>query len=265
MTSLDLNTAQADIAIDPFAGCDIARKLVQGYQAFDGTAGDPRPCHCVGPQPGQKKCPCALRAEKTASDTFARAHVSTGAAPWARDGHEMAPNASPRRANAGSTVVTAPGLNLNILALDLGTKTGYAIRSRDGRIIHGTEAFTPRASWTPGQKWQRFRAFLSRTITENAIGTLAFEDVKAHGKGAVLAAHAYGGFRAMMEMVADQHNVRLVPVGVGVVKKHWTGKGNAKKEAMVEQAKVRGFRPETDNDADALAILDWAVAQEVVR
>lgn len=25
---------------------------------------------------------------------------------------------------------------------------------------------------------------------------------------------------------------------------------------------ARGFRPETDNDADALAILSWAVAQE---
>lgn len=159
----------------------------------------------------------------------------------------------------------ASSVNVNILALDLGTKTGYAIRSRDGRIIHGTEAFTPRASWTPGQKWQRFRAFLSRTITENAIGTIAFEDVKAHGKGAVLAAHAYGGFRAMMEMVADQHNVRLVPVGVGVVKKHWTGKGNANKDAMLAQAKARGFRPETDNDADALAILHWAVEQEAGR
>ncbi|AZY53036.1 hypothetical protein [Bordetella avium] len=156
------------------------------------------------------------------------------------------------------------GINASILALDLGTKTGYALRRRDGRITHGTEAFTPRASWTHGQKWQRYRAWLSRMITDHAVGIIAFEDVKAHGKSGVLAAHAYGGYRAMLEMVADQHNIELVPVGVGVVKKHWTGKGNADKAAMVAQAKARGYRPETDNDADALAILDWAVAQEGV-
>ena len=31
---------------------------------------------------------------------------------------------------------------------------------------------------------------------------------------------------------------------------------------MTAQAKVRGYRPETDNDSDALAILHWAVDQE---
>lgn len=159
----------------------------------------------------------------------------------------------------------ASSVSVNILALDLGTKTGYAIRSRDGRIIHGTEAFTPRASWTPGQKWQRYRAWLSKIIAEEAVNLIVFEDVKAHGKGAVLAAHAYGGFRAMLEMVADGHRVRLLPVGVGTIKKHWTGKGNANKDAMLAQAKARGFRPETDNDADALAILHWAVEQEAGR
>ncbi|KCB52753.1 hypothetical protein L537_3377 [Bordetella hinzii 1277] len=194
--------------------------------------------------------------------TLVRAHVSPDADPWARGGHETATYASPSRANAGSGAATEAGVNVNILALDLGTKTGFALRRSDGRVAHGTEVFTPRASWTPGQKWQRFRVWLSRTIVDFHISTVAFEDVKAHGKGAVLAAHAYGGFRAMMEMVADQHNVRLVPVGVGVVKKHWTGKGNADKAAMLAQARARGFRPETDNDADALAILDWAVAQE---
>ncbi len=194
--------------------------------------------------------------------TLARAHVSPDADPWARGVHEMAPNASPRRANAGSTVDTSPGLNVTILVLDLGTKTGYALRRRDGTLRYGTEAFTPRASWTPGQKWQRFRAWLSKTIADEAVDLIVFEDVKAHGKGAVLAAHAYGGFRAMLEMVADQHRVRLLPVGVGTIKKHWTGKGNANKDAMLAQAKARGFRPETDNDADALAILHWAIEQE---
>ncbi len=165
-----------------------------------------------------------------------------------------------------STVPDVPGdvpaLNVNILALDLGTKTGFALRRRDGCIAHGTEEFTPRASWAPGQKWQRFRSWLSTTITENNVTQIAFEDVKRHGPGQVLAAHAYGGFRAMLEMVADQHRVTLIPFGVGQIKKHWTGSGVAKKDAMIQQAKARGFRVLDDNNADALAILHLAIASE---
>lgn len=63
-------------------------------------------------------------------------------------------------------------------------------------------------------------------------------------------------------MVADSHRLTLVPVGVGTIKKHWTGRGNADKGAMQAEARRRGYRPESDNDADALAILDWAVAKE---
>lgn len=185
---------------------------------------------------------------------------------WARPGVEMARATAEARANAGfdpgAGAGPAPALNVTILALDLGTRLGWALLPRGGQITHATESFAPRKSWTPGQKWQRFRAWLSRTIAENNVGLVVFEDVKRHAPGAVLAAHAYGGFRAMLEMVVDQHNVRVVPVGVGTIKKHWTGKGTADKAAMLAQAKARGFRPETDNDADALAILSWAVAQE---
>lgn len=165
-------------------------------------------------------------------------------------------------ANLRNSSSSAPGVNVNILALDLGTKTGFALRRRDGCMVHGTEEFTPRASWAPGQKWQRFRSWLSNTITENNVTQIAFEDVKRHGPGQVLAAHAYGGFRAMLEMVADQHRVTLIPFGVGQIKKHWTGSGVAKKDAMIQQAKARGFRVLDDNNADALAILHLAIASE---
>lgn len=199
----------------------------------------PTPCYCIGPQPGEKLCPCALRA---ASDSFARAQGEI--------------------ANLRNSSSSTSGVNVNILALDLGTKTGFALRRRDGRMAHGTEEFTPRASWGPGQKWLRFRSWLSATITEHSITQIAFEDVKRHGPGQVLAAHAYGGFRAMLEMVADQHRVALVPFGVGQIKKHWTGSGVAKKDDMLMQAKARGFAAVDDNNADALAILHLAIAKE---
>lgn len=150
--------------------------------------------------------------------------------------------------------------NVTILALDLGTKTGYALRRRDGTVIHGTAIFSPRKSWTPGQRWQQFRVWLSDFMRENDVHVLAYEDVRRHV--GTDAAHAYGAFLAITQMLADSFGARLAPVGVGTIKKAWTGKGNAGKDEMIAEAKRRGFRPDTDNAADALAVLAWAAKQE---
>ena len=186
--------------------------------------------------------------------------------PWARPGVETAHATAEARVNAGfdpgAGAGPAPALNVNILALDLGTKLGWAVRGRDGRISHGTEVFTPRASWSPGQRWLRARSFLVEVITQRQVHAIAYEDVKRHT--GTDAAHAYGAFLCIVEMLADSHRLRLLPVGVGTIKEALDGKGNADKADMIAQAKARGFRPETDNDADALAILSWAVAQERV-
>ena len=42
-------------------------------------------------------------------------------------------------------------------------------------------------------------------------------------------------------------------------KKTIAGKGNADKEAMIAAARARGFSPADDNEADAIAILFWAL------
>ncbi len=237
--------AQADIALDPLAGClgeanaAAFRKVTSDVLAF-GTGGmlidAEGKAQALGP--GELLPPASI----------ARAHVSP---PLGLD-----------VAQAGLFAPEAPAaaVNVNILALDLGTKLGWAMLPRGGQITHGTESFAPRKSWSPGQRWQRFRTFLHEVVSRHNIHVIAYEDVKRHA--GTDAAHAYGAFQALTELVADSHRVRLVPVGVGTIKKHWTGKGNADKDAMLAQARTRGFRPETDNDADALAILHWAVAQE---
>lgn len=185
-------------------------------------------------------------------DSFARADAVPD--PWAR------PELANFRNSESSGPGAAPALNVNILALDLGTKLGWAVRARDGAVWHGTEVFTPRKSWTPGQRWLRARSFVTDLVVRHQVHAIAYEDVKRHA--GTDAAHAYGAFLCLVQMVADSHRAALMPVGVGTIKKHWTGKGNADKAAMEAQARARGFRPESDNDADALAILHWAVAQE---
>lgn len=146
---------------------------------------------------------------------------------------------------------------MNILAIDVGTQTGWARSSRDGTIRSGSENFAPRRMEAAGQRWLKFRRFLTdQAISAGEIHVVYYEDVKQHA--GTLAAHVYGGFLACLEMWCAANNVPLRPVGVGVVKKHWTGKGNADKVAMCETARARGFRPVDSNEADALAILSLA-------
>lgn len=48
-------------------------------------------------------------------------------------------------------------------------------------------------------------------------------------------------------------------VPVGTIKRHATGKGNAPKQAMIDAMRERGHAPADDNEADALALLHWAI------
>jgi hypothetical protein len=150
---------------------------------------------------------------------------------------------------------------MNILAIDLGTTTGWALGARDGSVKGGSQSFAPAKCGGYGQRWLAFRQFLTDTgRAAGEVHAVYYEDVKRHE--GVLAAHAYGGFLAMLQAWCASNRIPMYPAGVGVVKKHWTGKGNANKALMIESAKARGHHPVDDNHADALAILSYARAQE---
>ena len=48
-------------------------------------------------------------------------------------------------------------------------------------------------------------------------------------------------------------------VPVGTIKRHITGKGNADKQEVIAAVRERGFSPADDNEADAIALLLWAI------
>jgi Holliday junction resolvasome RuvABC endonuclease subunit len=71
----------------------------------------------------------------------------------------------------------------------------------------------------------------------------------------------YGGFLAHLTAWCEQHQIPYDGIPVGTIKKHATGKGNSNKAAMIAAMKAKGFKPETDNDADALALLLCVIDQ----
>jgi hypothetical protein len=149
-----------------------------------------------------------------------------------------------------------------ILALDLGLKTGWAVRNRDGAIASGTHEFRPGRFEGGGMIWLRFRSWL-REVDETAggVGVVVFEEVRRHL--GTTAAHAFGGYLAHLTAWAEANRIPYRGVPVGTIKRHVTGKGNADKAAVIEAVRNLGFRPADDNEADALALLHWAIAQRI--
>jgi crossover junction endodeoxyribonuclease RuvC len=145
-----------------------------------------------------------------------------------------------------------------ILALDLGQTTGWAVRNADGAITSGTAEFKPSRFEGGGMVFLRFRALLQEVDeTAGRICAVYFEEVAAH-RG-VAAAHAYGGFLAHLTAWAEAAKTPYRGVPVGIIKRHVTGKGNADKAAVTTAIRALGFDPVDDNEADALALLDWVL------
>jgi len=145
-----------------------------------------------------------------------------------------------------------------ILALDLGTTTGWAIRGHDGLITSGTVSFKPGRFDGGGMRFLRFTNWLTEIDRlSGPIEAIWFEEVRRHA--GTDAAHVYGGLMATLTAWAELRGVPYQGAPVGTIKQHATGKGNADKAAMVAAARARGFSPADDNEADAIAILLWAI------
>ena len=112
----------------------------------------------------------------------------------------------------------------------------------------------------------RFLRF-KRWLTEikqcvDAIDQVVFEEVRRHV--GVDAAHAYGGFMGQLTAWCEHHHIPYQGVPVGTIKKHATGKGNAGKGEVIAAMRLLGHPVTDDNEADALALLHWAIdTQEV--
>lgn len=154
-------------------------------------------------------------------------------------------------------------MTTTILALDLGTTTGWALRGSDGHITSGSESFRPQRFEGGGMRYLRFRRWISEVQESvSEIQFLYFEEVRRHV--GVDAAHAYGGFLATLTAWCEHHQIPYQGVPVGTIKKHATGKGNASKDEMVSSIRARGHQPADDNEADALALLAWAIETQEV-
>lgn len=161
-----------------------------------------------------------------------------------------------------------------ILALDLSTRTGWAVCGPDYRPATPLEAVNgaPRADVrsgvhviaSPGAPigpfLNAFHVWLGNKIELHKPHALVFEaPILTGGKTSLDTARKLMALAALTELIAWQAEMPIVrEVNVASVKKFWTGNGHARKDEMMAAARARGFAPRDDNEADALAVMEFA-------
>ena len=149
---------------------------------------------------------------------------------------------------------------MNIIALDLGSTTGWASRV-DGVVDSGSISFALTRFEGRGMQYLKFKRFLAQICSTVKPELIAVEEVRRHL--GVDAAHAYGGYLSHVGAYCEEAGIPHTGIPVGTIKKHATGKGNANKEAMVEAASVAYPDQQVvdDNQADALMILSYSIKE----
>jgi Holliday junction resolvasome RuvABC endonuclease subunit len=147
-----------------------------------------------------------------------------------------------------------------ILALDLGTQTGWSLLHKS-IITSGTLTFKNDRYQGVGMRFLRFSKWLEdiKGLAGGTLGEVYFEEVRRHL--GVDAAHAYGGFLATLTSWCEREGVAYQGVSVGSIKRHATGKGNASKQEVIKAMETIGYQPKDDNEADALALLELIIKQ----
>jgi len=147
---------------------------------------------------------------------------------------------------------------MKILALDLGSKTGWAT-SAGGHITSGMNEFGQDRFGGGGMRYLKFKHWLDQLNGQTGgMDLVMFEEVRRHA--GTTAAHVYGGFLASLTSWCEVEKIPYQGVPVATIKKHATGKGNAGKELMIDAMRRKGFWDlKDDNEADALAILHYAL------
>jgi hypothetical protein len=147
-----------------------------------------------------------------------------------------------------------------ILTLDLGTQTGWSLLHR-GVICSGTLTFKNDRYQGGGMRYLRFSRWLDdmKGLAGGHLTEVYFEEMRRHL--GVDAAHVYGGFLATLTAWCEGEAIPYQGVSIGTIKHHATGKGNASKKEILKVVKAKGYDPQDDNEADALALLEWVRAQ----
>jgi Holliday junction resolvasome RuvABC endonuclease subunit len=137
--------------------------------------------------------------------------------------------------------------DLRILALDIATHTGWC-----SKTAHGVWDLSIKRDESSGMRLIRFKHKLKEIFKLEEINLVAFERTSGQHKNALIVQAELHG---VLKSLCEELNIDYRAFSASEIKKFATGKGNAKKGAMVEAAQTKlGLIGDDDNEADAMWI-----------
>jgi hypothetical protein len=157
---------------------------------------------------------------------------------------------------------------MKLLALDLATCTGFALGSTEqGVLEHGSHRIL-KTGEDVGLYLVTFRDWLLALVARTDPWTIYFEAPVLLGrdKTSLNTLRKLYGLAGMTEVVAHDRGIDCREANTSNIVTHFCGKGSPRygderKKATMAKCRERGWTITDDNDADALALLDYALAQ----
>jgi hypothetical protein len=152
-----------------------------------------------------------------------------------------------------------------VLALDLGNRTGWALRLPDGRKHHGHVDFHRGGHERDGAPFLRFRAWLIEQHSKvqaagGEISLVVFERLDfIPRKNGYKSAFSWGAYWGALTAWCEHHGFAYLPVAAATLKKSATGSGRATKGDIIAALQAAGFQVTDDNEADAIALLEYGL------
>ena len=148
---------------------------------------------------------------------------------------------------------------MTTLALDPGTRTGWAARLPDGSELAGTWDFSPRRGDGAGVRFLRLHARLDEFQRLYRLDHVVYELPAGRYKSGA-ADDVIKGLTSHVQSWCESNKIPYEGVAPSQIKKHATGKGNSSKDEILRTARERwGDTIRYSDEADARWLLDLAL------
>lgn len=155
---------------------------------------------------------------------------------------------------------------MRFLALDLAGVVGWAAADGRGEPIHGTKRL-PKTEVGFGPYMRVYADWLEGLILSYEPHLVTYESpILPKRKANIHTLRGLYSLTTRCEEICDRKKIRCTEGIIGEVRTHFLGAGNTPgerpeiKDAVIAQCRRRGWAPEDDNAADALALLDYVRA-----
>jgi crossover junction endodeoxyribonuclease RuvC len=153
-----------------------------------------------------------------------------------------------------------------ILALDLATITGYALGDHEGIKLSGARRM-PDTGADLYRFGSAFRHWLTTGLERHRPDRVAFEQPILSKETQLVTCRKLYGLAYHTELICGDLAIPCGEVNMSDWRKHFLGKGYPRKRkdvkaAVMARCRDRGFKFSTDDEAEAIAILDYVLSCE---